>query len=337
MKFSLGYQMCENNTFLNELVNNREQIEEVYFSWGDFANGRNLQTIQKNLTSWEAQEKQCRDLAFLSRSDIKFNLLFNANCYGRDSLSRSFFNKIGDTVDYIKSEFGLESVTTTSPLIAKFIKNNFSDIKTRASVNMEIGSVMGMEYLSEYFDGYYMKRELNRDFGMIEQLKAWCDGHGKTLHILANSGCLNNCSAHAFHDNLVAHETEIAAMDNSYEFHGICHEYLQKPENRVSLIRDTSFIRPDDVHLYEPYFSSMKLATRVSDKPVHILKSYVNGKCIGNILELLEPNHAGRIYPYVIDNEKLRPDYLNCNKNCSSCGKCAENYKNALINVEQLY
>ena len=149
MKFSLGYQMCENNIFLNELVNNRERIEEVYFSWGDFANGRNLQTLQKNLTSWEAMEKQSRDLAFLSRNGIKFNLLFNANCYGRDSLSRSFFNKIGDTVDYIKSDFGLESVTTTSPLIAKFIKNNFSDIKTRASVNMEIGSVMGMEYLSE--------------------------------------------------------------------------------------------------------------------------------------------------------------------------------------------
>ena len=37
-----------------------------------------------------------------------------------------------------------------------------------------------------------------------------CDAEGKELYMLANSGCLNNCSAHVFHDNLVAHEAQIA-------------------------------------------------------------------------------------------------------------------------------
>ena len=202
---------------------------------------------------------------------------------------------------------------------------------------MEIGTVQGMDYLNEYFDGFYIQREYNRDFERIRLLKRWCDDNGKTLHILANSGCLNNCSAHVFHDNLVAHEAEIAAMDNCYNFTGICHEYLKNPEKRVSLVRDTSFIRPEDVKLYEPYFDTMKLATRVSDRPVQILKSYIQGRHSGNILEILEPNHAGRIYPYVIDNGRLKNDYLYCDKNCSSCGKCEENYLNALINLEKLY
>ena len=47
----------------------------------------------------------------------------------------------------------MASVTTTSPLIAKFIKNNFEELEVRASVNMEIGTVQGLDYLAEYFDG----------------------------------------------------------------------------------------------------------------------------------------------------------------------------------------
>ncbi len=334
LKYSVGYQILRDNMFIDEIINCKDYIEEVYFSWGDFPNGRNLQT-QQTVTPWEATEKQISDLKNLNENGISFNLLFNSNCYGKDSLSRHLFNKIGDTVDYIKETFNLSSVTTTSPLIAKFVKNNFPDIGVRASVNMEIGSIQGMDYISDFFDGYYMKREYNRDFEKIKELKAWCDTNGKTLHILANSGCLNNCSAHNFHDNLVAHESEIAKMDNCYEFHGICHEYLKNPEKRISLVRDTNFIRPEDVHLYEPYFKSMKLATRVSDKPTLILKSYINKKCSGNILELLEPNHAGRIYPYVIDNTKLNNGYLFCDKNCSSCGKCRENFENALIDLSK--
>ena len=335
MKYSVGYRMFEDSSFTDEIIKYKNHVNEVYFSWGDFPNGRNLPT-QQNVMPWEAMSKQISDLTILNKHQFSFNLLFNGNCYGSDSLSRHFFNKIGDTVDFIKKNFNLTSVTTTSPVIAKFIKNNFADIKTRASVNMEIGSIQGMDYIAEYFDGYYMQRELNRDFSKIKELKKWCDDNGKTLHILANSGCLNNCSTHNFHDNLVAHESEIAKKDNCYEFHGTCHEYLKNTEKRISLVRDTNFIRPEDVHLYESYFDSMKLATRVSDNPALILKSYSREKYTGNILDILEPNHAGRIYPFVIENARMNNSYLFCNKKCSECIKCRENYENALVELSEM-
>ena len=151
MKFSVGYQMS-NRKFLDDIIKNKEHIEEVFFSFGDFPNGRNIQT-QQDIPSFKAMELQLSDLALLNDNGIKFNLLFNGNCYGADSLSRSFFEKVGEATDYIKETFNLSSVTTTSPVIAKFIKSNFSDIKTRASVNMSIGSIEGMDYVSEYFDG----------------------------------------------------------------------------------------------------------------------------------------------------------------------------------------
>ena len=299
MKFMVGLQN-RNDGFLQSIIENREHIYEVYFSWGDFSNGRNNQIQSEEYTAWEMQQWQAEALKALSDAKIPLNILFNANCYGRDSQSRAFFNKIGTTVDYIKSTFGTESVTTTSPLIAKFIKNNFEDIEVRASVNMEIGTVQGMRYLAEYFDSYYMKREYNRDFDRIKELKGWCDANGKKLFMLANSGCLNFCSAHNFHDNLVAHESEISGMDNAYNFGGICHEYLKKTDNYSTLIENTNFVRPEDMHKYDGIFEAAKLATRVHKNPCMVLDSYVRGKYSGDILRILEPAHS--IYPYVLEN-----------------------------------
>lgn len=299
MKYTVGLQYA-NDAFLNCIIENREHIHEVYFAWGDFPNGRSNQLQNAHFTPWELQQRQIECLRALSSEGIKLNLLFNANCYGAESQSRAFFERIGTTMDYIDRSFGLHSVTTTSPLIAKFVKNNFPEVATRASVNMEIGTVQGMDYLAQYFDGYYMKREHNRDLETVAHLSDWCKANGKSLHMLANSGCLNHCSAHNFHDNLVAHESEIAKMDNAYNFGGICHEYLKDPAHHKSLIEDTNFIRPEDIGKYEPYFEAVKLATRVHRSPESVLRSYIRGSYSGDILRLLEPAHS--IYPYVVEN-----------------------------------
>lgn len=306
MKYSVGYQLREDPEFLQSIVRNKKQIHEVYFSWGDFANGRNSQLRQSNLTPWEVQLKQETELRLLSSQGLKFNLLFNATCYGKDSQSKAFFTKIGETVQYIQQNIGLTSITTTSPLIAKFIKENFDGIDVRASVNMSIGTIEGMEYIKKYFDSFYLKRELNRDFKAISYLKKWCDQNGKVLYALANSGCLNNCSAHVFHDNLVSHESETSAMDNGYSFEGVCRQYLSDEKNLCSLLDNTNYIRPEDIHLYEESFSAMKLATRVSMYPERIIKAYLEDRSYsGSILDLLEPNHTGLLYPKLLENKKI--------------------------------
>ena len=300
MKFSIGYQMTEDQNFVDTILKYRDRIYEVYFSFGDTPNGRHSQTSIEGLLPHEITARQLQELSRISAAGIPLNLLYNGNCYGEGALSRTFFNSIGDTVDYFSREFTLASVTTTSPLIARFIKGNFENIKTRASVNMEIGTVEGMEYLSKYFDSYYMKREYNRDFDKIRELREWCDESGKELFMLANSGCLNNCSAHNFHDNLVAHESEISRMDNAYNFGGICHAFLSDEKNYAKLIEYTNFVRPEDMHKYDGLFCAAKLATRVHRTPAMVLDSYVRGSYSGDVLRLLEPSHS--IYPYVIEN-----------------------------------
>jgi len=328
MRFAVGYQLFQDDYLIKNIIERKENISEVYFSWGDFPNGRNNQLKRADMTEWEALEKQMEDLKKLTEEKISLNLLLNATCYGKDSQSRAFFQKVGDTVDYVLNNYILKSVTTTSPLIAKFIKTNFPMLDVRASVNMGIGSVEGMDYVGDFFDSFYLKREYNRNFKKIRELKAWCDENGKKLYMLANSGCLNNCSVHSFHDNLVSHESEISKMDNGYEFSGVCHEYLKKPGKLSTLFDNTGFVRPEDIYLYEKLFSSVKLATRVNANPVMVMKAYIdNKKHIGSVFDLLEPNHTVAIYPKFVENSRIEAvadddelKYINIEK--------------ALINVE---
>ncbi len=337
MKYTVGYPQSANPDFINCIIENKGSVYEVYFSWTDTPSGRSMAGIEQTLTAFERQKRQESDLKRLSAEGIKMNLLFNANCYGANSQSRAFFNNVGDLTDYVQREFGLSSVTTASPLIAKFIKENFEGIDVRASVNMEVGSIEGMSYISQYFDSFYVKRELNRNMPELLRLRKWCNDNGKEMYLLANSGCLNFCSAHNFHDNLVAHEAEISKMDNGYQFGGVCWDFLSSDEGKRSWLARTNFIRPEDVSLYEELTPAMKLATRVNSSPRRVLEAYTKGKYRGSVMELLEPNHSGVFYPSYVDNSKFAEDFastvLHCNKQCEKCTYCESVLNNATIKL----
>lgn len=339
MLYTIGYQMREDDDLLSAILRHRASIYEVYFSFADIPNGRGAMEERVHRMPHEAQAKQLADLSRLSACGIGMNLLLNGNCYGKDAESRAFFERIGETIDHLVRTLSLASVTTTSPLIARFVKENFPDVKTRASVNMEIGSVSGMDYLADLFDGFYMKREYNRDMARIRTLDRYCRENGKQLFMLANSGCLADCSSHIFHDNLVAHEKEISAMDNAYDFRGTCWDYIKKPQKRVSLIRDTTYVRPEDMGLYEGYFTAAKLATRVNFSPARVLEAYIGGRYVGSTLDLLEPNFSGGIYPHYLDNQRFPDGFAvrvaNCGRQCDTCHYCDEVYEKTVINLEE--
>lgn len=281
MKFSVGYQ--QNDSWIDAILANRASVYECYFSFGTMPSGRHGVCDAMH---------QLDDLGRMADGGVALNILFNANCYGARAESRDLFGEVGDALERFSEGCMLKSVTTTSPLIARFVKENFPDLKTRASVNMEIGTVEGMEYLADRFDGYYVKRELNRNLGAFAALKSWADANGKELFMLANSGCLNNCSSHVFHDNLVAHETEIAKEDNGYAYRGTCWEYLKRETDNAKILSRWNWVKPEDIHNFEGLVTAAKLATRINTNPVRVLESYVSGTHAGNILDLMEPNHS---------------------------------------------
>lgn len=328
MKWLVGYQLMESDSFMRELLRCKEQIQEVYFSWGNMPNGRHASNAHETLTESQARRCMEEDLQRLSDAGLAFNLLLNGSCYGARSLSRSLMMEVCDTVDELSDRFGLSSVTTTSPVLARVVKENFPDKEVRASVNMEIGTIAGMEYLADLFDSFYIKRELNRDLPALRELCRWCTDHGKKSYLLANSGCLNNCSARQFHDNLVAHEREIVQMNNAAAFTGVCGAYLSRAAkaDKGVYLRRLNFIRPEDTGLYEGLVPAMKLATRVNRAPARVLRAYAEGHYAGNLLELLEPDHAQTLYPQVLENQRLPIGFggrtAGCGHVCEHGGDC---------------
>ena len=338
MKYMVGYQFQQNGALISEILKNPDKIYEVYFSYGDEPSGRGGGATRSGVLKEDYIAAQEKDLALLSSNGIKLNLLLNANCYGENSLSSEFLMHTGDLIDYLKTKFNLTSVTTTSPVIARFIKENFDDINTRASVNMEIGTIEGMQYLADVFDGYYYKRELNCDIKAVEKLKKWCDANGKELFMLANSGCLNFCSSRQFHDNLVAHEVQIGAKPNNVKFRSVCSSFLDNPANRERILSHLNFVRPEEIEMFTPFVTAAKLATRISLNPSQIVRAYTEGKFSGNILDLLEPNHAAAFYPEIIDSDKIPADFnhfkAHCNKNCDECGYCKKVYNETKVKLD---
>jgi len=342
MKFAVGYQLPEEDreSIVDIIEDFKEYIGEVYFPWLDMPSGRSPMTRRDGFVGWEGQYKLEEDLIRLRSMDIELDLLLNANCYGPHSLSINFANFIYSIIEHLKELVGLKIVTTTSLMIAKIVKEKFPDIEVRASVNMRIGTVKAMEYISDLFDSYYIQREYNRNFQRLGEMKEWAEDNSKKLYFLVNSGCLNFCSGQTFHDNLVAHEGEISEMNNLEGWNpSICWNYYTKRENWVKFLQN-SWIRPEDIHNYDRYFSLAKLATRTHSNPRKVIEAYCKGRFKGNLIDLLEPGHNPIFFPYVIDNSRFPEDWFqttaNCDKRCHKCSYCSQVMEKVLVRIEEV-
>ena len=342
MKYSVGFQLYENEEepFSQIVKTYKEDISEVFFAWQDIPTGRSAIATRHGYTDWSAPERTEEELRFIKQMGVKLDLLFNGNCYGAYAISEKLANTVASVIEHLESVgCGVDVITTASPAIAHTVKKHFPKIEIRASVNMRIGSVKGMEYLSDLFDSFHVQREYNRDLEHLRMLKAWADESGKKLIMLANSGCFINCSGQIFHDNLVAHESEICEIKNLNDFMPyVCFRALKKKENWHMLLENT-WVRPEDIHNYEGIFDTVKLATRMHSHPGMVIDAYARERFIGNTLDLFEPGFGRVLAPYIISNQDFPENWFtktsSCDKICHKCGYCKEVLEKVLMNTEE--
>lgn len=338
MKFAVGYQLPgeDDEPMVEIIADYAEHIAEVYFPWADLPSGRAPLASRRGYTDWTAQRELERDLVRLRELGMKLDLLFNAACYGGRAISEWLENQVRSVLDYMEAGVGgADIVTTTSPFIARTVKRYFPEVEVRASVNMRIGAIKGMQYLADVFDSYHVQREHNRDLGYLRELQAWADSAGKRLIILVNSGCMMHCSGQSFHDNMVAHEAEIDECRNVSDWNAhTCWRFLEDPANRVCVLQNT-WVRPEDLHHYEGLFEVVKLATRMHARPRAVIDAYVNRRFRGNLLDLMEPGFGPAFAPSVIDNTRFPEDWFTrtstCDRRCHACDYCAQVLERVLV------
>lgn len=341
MKFAVGFQLYEHGEEpFSEIVKTyREHISEVFFAWQDIETGRSAVATRHGYTDWTAQQKLEAELIRIKQMGIKLDLLFNGNCYGAYAISEKLSNTVISVLSHLEETMGgVEIVTTTSPAIAHTVKKHFPKVEVRASVNMRIGTVKGMEYLLDLFDSFHVQREYNRNISHLQMLRQWADEHGKKLVMLANSGCFTHCSGQSFHDNLVSHEAEICEVKNMEDFLPyVCWRSLKNRDNWHMILENT-WIRPEDLHNYEGLIDTVKLATRMHTLPGLVIDAYTRGSFFGNIADLFEPGFGRALVPYIIDNQKFPEDWFfkttSCDKMCHKCTYCKIVLEKVLVKTE---
>ena len=300
LQLSVGYQLPERYSIVEVIETYRDAVSEVYFPWFGIPDGRGV-SIRYEADQYLME----KELIQLRNMGVKLHLLLNANCYGKDALSRKFAETLESMLAFLTEKFNLSGITTTSLFAARLCKKQFPELEVRASVNMNITSAQAMSYVSDYFDGFYVARSLNRDIEAVKQLRL----PGKKLYLLANSGCLSNCPAHTFHDNLVAHEGEIEHDKNCWNFQGICWERYSKKAFQDQILADSTWIRPEEIDRYAGIVDGIKVASRTNPSFGTIIKAYAERSFEGNMLSLCEPDFSKLIH---LENKAFPENWMPC-------------------------
>jgi len=319
----------------------RETIGEVYFSFPGIAGGRSPIGSVSGYTDYDALSILTEEIGAISRMGVKLDLLFNALCNGDDALSVAHERQVISVLEYLYAHGCAPSVVTTaSPVTAEIVHRFDAKIDVRASVNMRIASVKGIQYVEHLFDSFCIFKDVNRDLERLSEISEYLHKNGKGLSLLANSGCLRACSMQTFHDNAVAHESGIMTKENlSWAGVSGCRTYLSNPAHWAAFLQNT-WIRPEDIHHYAGLVDSIKLATRMHALPAMVIDAYSRGSYSGNLADLFEPGHGPTFAPYVIDNDKFPNDWFekttSCDKNCEKCGYCESVKERVLVNSEEM-
>ena len=343
MKFAIGYQLPDEDgdSFVDVVREFQDHIAEVYFPWADQPSGRAPLSTRRGYTDWQAQEQLEHDLRAFRQLGVGLDLLFNANCYGRYAVSQYPENQVLSVLEHLaESVGGVETVTTSSLAVARTVKRHAPAVEVRASVNMRIGTVEGMRYVGDLFDSYHVQRDVQRDVGYVQELVRWAQVNGKRLYMLANSGCLRNCSGQSFHDNLVAHEKQIDEVANIAEWTPhVCWNFLRDRQAWPAVLQST-WVRPEDLRAYEPLFPVVKLATRMHARPRAVVRAYCEGRFRGNLLDLFEPGFSPLFAPYIVDNDRFPEGWFTrtstCDRRCHAYGYYAGVLEDVLVRFDQV-
>ena len=336
IRFAFGYQLNGSESTADIVRDYRRSVAEVYFSWPGTPSARALPGRRHGLSAAAARGIMYPELRAIRKMGVKLDLLLNANCYGAGAVSRRLEREIITIIERLGARTGgVDVVTTASPMAARTVKKYFPGIEVRASVNMRIGTVQGLTYSRELFDSYYIQRDIQRNLSQVRRLKKWADRNGKGLCMLANSGCLRYCPSQTFHDNLVAHDEEVAGADNVRDWNPhLCWSLYRDRKNWPAILQ-ASWVRPEDLHHYDGLFKVVKLATRVHEHPRLVLHAYAQGKYRGNLLDLLEPGFGPAFAPCVVDNTRMPAGFFrrvsSCKAECGSCRYCARVLEKALV------
>lgn len=319
---TLAVGWFDNEPFREICEKYASRIKEVFFAWPGV-------TASRPMAPWTPERRELiyADLAWCRSVGMELDAIFNANCYGDIAISTDLADHVTKML-YEMDSHGLmpEHLTTTSPFIATVLRRRFPSIKIRISVNVYAENAISLSYVADLFDSFYAGMDRHRRIDYVKMLSDWARGHGKSLCIYANSGCLKDCPFRQFHNNLHGHNRMGQSVaGEQFNFSTFLCRTNYERGNYADFLR-ANWLRPEELPEYEKYADVVKLATRRHADPEAIIRAYATYSYDGDMTKITDPFFD---FPMPIDNAALGasplwPEIRDCPDahDCRRCGKC---------------
>jgi collagenase-like PrtC family protease len=225
--------------------------------------------------------------------------------------------QILDAVRRLHEEYGINSATVASLLLARRIREAFPEFEVTASVLMGISRPAQVLMAQDWVDAITPDNSLVRDLNGLKRLREAFPGE---IRLLVNEACIPGCP----------HRTQHFFEMGYGDFHpeSLCQQML---EERPWLRLTGAWILPHHLIYYEGLYDCLKLAGRVTLRGraqyLTVLNAYVHR-------EKILPKDIGggpaSILEAIDMPDELFEIILRCDKNCHSCSVCQDYYKRAV-------
>ncbi len=257
--------------------------------------GGRAAAIVPNLTfdEFAAYVAECR------KRDLDFNYLINPIGLDQNELDPVEGKKLRDFIHKCY-DIGIRSFTLNSPILIKYVKNNFPDIFVTLGLYAYPTNIQHIEYWRSWgVDEITLDHSFNRKFDLLRKVLKQYKDTDLHLRLIANNLCIRECPYKLAHACFTGHtEPECISMD--YSLVNCIYRKVTTP----SAIISSEWIRPEDVHYYRELAEetgNRNLAIKLVDRtrPTtfigRVIEAYMTQKYDGNLLDIVNWPEAKNI------------------------------------------
>ncbi len=269
----------------------------------------------------------------MHKSNIKVNVLFNAQCEGLDAFKEQKFKRVINFIKKYKEKYDLDSITWIDVAHIEEIKRKIPDIEIHGAIDLMVTDLQKAQYLKEMgFNAITIDRSINTNLKLIKEIK---EGIGLKLKILVNSPCIPSCPFRIQHVNITSHlsiaKNEISDNERykiSTVFFNLCAKEFQK---NPWYFFNSGFVRPEDLKYYEGIIEIAKIGDRTSstESILRFIDAYSKRHYDGDLLDLIsiqmktfDKMNIGFPNPKIPNS--LIKRLSRCDKVCIKCDYCKD-------------
>ncbi len=296
--------------------NNGDRIFETMFGKlrsDFFGGGRSSQTLPDvSLDDIAAYIKLCHD------NKLEFNYLMNPVCTGNREVFPSDHQEMLAFIDKIVA-LGIDGVTVNSPLLCPLIKKRHPNIKITIGLYAWIFTIKQVaEWKALGADVLTLGFSVTRDFPLLDAMMKLAKKLDIKLRLIANNGCLKDCSYKNSHATELAHSSQHKEAGSEFF---VDYNMLQCNYNKMTSphhLIASDWIRPEDVVYYEELCKkvgfegfSIKLLDRWKSTEflTRVVEAYAKRSFDGNLLDLMSFPKEGKVKYSFNENVRLTMKY----------------------------